>query len=130
MWEVTEHTPSFGRAQAKNAKANRRLKSWYKATKEQYKIDGKVTWERVKATGGWPHFRCKAAATRKLTGFALSLAQEFNELLGRVHEILSGEQQCTSQDATTELVRISQLFMRLYSALAEEALSVPSVPGK
>ena len=39
------------------------LKAWYKSTKEKYRIDGKVTFARVKKPGEWPRFLAKAAAT-------------------------------------------------------------------
>jgi hypothetical protein len=55
------------------------LKTWYKGHKTMYKIQGKIPYQRVKASNDWPQFKAKAAATRHLAHYAEDLAREFSD---------------------------------------------------
>ena len=48
--------------------------AWHKKNKTKSKLQGKLTYERLRTTSGWPKLKAKAAATRHLIFFALDLA--------------------------------------------------------
>ena len=56
-----------------------RVDAWSKEVKVDSRVQGAITWERIRTTNGFPKFKAKAAATRHLMPFALRLAQEFCE---------------------------------------------------
>ena len=53
------------------------MNKWYSGSKPSSRLKGKLTVERIRTRGGWPKLKAKAAATRHLAGYALSLAREF-----------------------------------------------------
>ena len=112
------------------------LEEWYKANKVTCRIDGKLTYIRVKKSGDWPKFLGKAAATRHLVPFALMLARMHNsgsdhdrlrlgaiEALDQVYKILYNENRFLSSASRASLVRLSQAFFCIYTQLASEAVS-------
>ena len=135
MYEVMK-LGQWGSTQAEQAAGlNDDLKKHYTATKEQYRIDGKITFTRVRKTGDWPRFLGKAAATRKLANYALELATRYNDgsihdqrragvckCLVRVYDILDAEPRFMSEGAKRELAELSVVFFNMYSNLSAEAL--------
>ena len=51
------------------------LAEFYKKTKCQKKMQGKLTIDRIRTSNGWPKLKAKAAVTRYLAPFALELAE-------------------------------------------------------
>jgi hypothetical protein len=51
-----------------------KIKDFYNENKHSAKIQGKLTFERLKTSNDWPKLKAKAAATRHLAHFALELA--------------------------------------------------------
>ena len=119
-----------------NCAAN--LKALYKTTKAKYPLQGKLTLERVRATGDWPKLRAKAAQTRKLAVYALYLISTFGQpasldeftrnhdqlalgvaqLLVRFYEILDSESQFMRSAAADELANVGNTLGNLYSQLS------------
>lgn len=111
------------------------LKTWYKGHKHVYKIEGKITYARVKASNDWPKFKGKAAATRHLAHYAVDLAREFSDGsehdqkcvavaagLARMYTIMAEQPRFLSRSAKVELSRLSVAFMDVYSQLAGAAV--------
>ena len=80
------------------------INKWYKQIKVGSKVQGKLNVERLRTSGGWPKLKAKAAATRNLAGYALSLVQEHGkpedarmlavcQLLVKFYKILESESQ-------------------------------------
>ena len=112
------------------------LKTWYKRHKTMYKIQGKIPYERVKASSDWPKFKAKAAATRHLAHYAEDLAREFSDGsvddqkvvavaagLARMYTIMKEQPRFLSRSAKAELTRLSVAFMDVYSQLADAAVA-------
>ena len=132
MCEVME---TFGGNQDTKAKAlDKHLKDWYKTTKEEYRIDGKLTYNRVKKSGQWPFLLCKAAACRRLASYALHLASEYNtnsnhdvwrkkacEALVSIYKIIGDAPRFLSPASQQELAHASRTFLAFYTKLAAEA---------
>jgi hypothetical protein len=60
------------------------LHRWYVANKKKYRIQGKLTWDRIKTSGDWPKLKAKAACTRHLSKYCATLARRFNS--GSTHD--------------------------------------------
>jgi hypothetical protein len=76
---LNEVLPGLGPNREKQmATLNARLASWYKANKITSQVRGKLTWDKIRATGNFPEFKAKAAATRHIVPFAAALAAEFD----------------------------------------------------
>ena len=135
MHEVME-TAGWGSTQQKRAeKLDEELTNHYKSVKETVKIDGKVTYERVKASGDWPCFKAKAAATRHLVRFAVALAERFNsgsthdqrrlvlcKALQKSYDIMKNADRFLTANEKESLRETSQIMMACYRNLALEAL--------
>ena len=50
------------------------MKEWYKATGDKTKIQGELTFSRIRTSGDWPKLKAKAAATRHLVSYAYYLS--------------------------------------------------------
>ena len=111
------------------AKLNELLTQWYKDNKDKYRVQGKLTIERLRQDGGWPRFKAKAAATRHLADFALELATKHDsgsdhdrmrtavcQLLVEFYTILKSEGVFLSQEGKH---RLSQCGVRLCSLYAQ-----------
>ena len=136
LFEIQEAHPEWGGKQEERVeRLDSLLNKHYKATKEQYKLDGHLTLERVRKPGDWPALRGKAAAIRHMISFVLALATENNsgsehdrwrlgvvQLLDRFYKIHAAEPMFPSTEAKAELKRISVTFMGLYRKLSFEAL--------
>ena len=110
------------------------LKSWYKRTRCTTRIQGKLTLERIRASGDWPKLRAKAAATRHMALYALylvvthgtddrddQLMQAICRLLCRFYEILQSESQFLCAETRAELPVLGQKLAEFYSILASSA---------
>ena len=112
------------------------LKDFRKAAKIQYRLQGKLTAERIRARGEYPFLKGKAAQMRCLAPYALDLRRRFPtgkavhdelrmavcQLLARFFEIIAAEPIFMSDAAKTELAYIGPMFRRIYFQFAEEAL--------
>ena len=114
------------------------LKLWYKRTRSKYRLQGRLTAERVRASGDWPKLKAKAAATRYLAAYALDLALRFarveslNEftrnhdqrsiavcqLLVEFYDIIARESQYLSDNAKLRLPILGNQLAAIYSQLA------------
>jgi hypothetical protein len=112
------------------------LHAWYKANKAIYRIQGKLTYARIKSSNDWPKLKCKGAAARHLLAYALHLATMHNDgsmhdqrrhalcaLLQRFYDIIAHSPQFISAEAKQECRQLSKQFMPIYSALSAEALA-------
>ena len=99
-----------------------------------YRIDGKVTFVRVKKSGEWPKFLAKAAATRRLVPFALHLATKYNsgtlhdrrrlgvvQALDTIYQIFGRGHMFLERNERDELARLSVAFIGMYRHLSVEA---------
>lgn len=115
-------------------KLHAHMQSWYKATREDTRVQGKLSVERIRTQGNWPKLKAKAAATRHLAKYALSLVQEFGgasvedrrmlavcQLLVRFYAMLDTESHFLSASARIELPKLGQQLVGLYTALATDA---------
>ena len=100
------------------------------------KIQGKLTYQRIKTSADWPKLKCKAAATRHLSHYALYLATTYNDhsihaerrkgvatKLVRFYTICETEGRFLSAAARAEMVVLSRDFMAMYAHLSAEALA-------
>ena len=80
---LVELSQPWGPNQAARAAAlDRNIQDWYKTCERRpSKVQGKLTWERLKTSNDWPKLKAKAAATRHLSRFALEEAKKFDEAL-------------------------------------------------
>ena len=107
------------------------VKTWYKRNKGGARIQGELTWERLKTTNGWPKLKAKAAATRHLAEFALELAKQhcqddprivaIVQLLCEFYDWLAKEGVYMGEAATSRLPQVGQNLCALYGQLAREA---------
>ena len=117
----------------------RELQTWYEMNPGAHRIQGKLTWGRVKASGEWPKLKAKAAVSRHAVKFALySIEKHLGyvdgtihdkrvyavcKLLSRFYDILDEEKRFLRDAAKSELVHISENFMDIYEKLATEAVA-------
>jgi hypothetical protein len=112
------------------------LKAWYGQNKWANKIQGKLTYVRIKVSSDWPVLKAKAAATRHITHFALELAIRYDSgsihdrrrlavctLLVRFYEIINHKGMFLPQELRDELESIPKQFFAIYLLLADEALT-------
>ena len=110
--------------------------TWYSAHPGLTKIQGKLSWARIKTSADWPKLKVKGAATRHLSGWALSLCQRYStnslhdkrrtaicHCLDRFYSIIADQPRAMSNDAKIEVATISKILVGLYVNLADEALS-------
>ena len=110
------------------------LKQWYKTNKHACKIQGELSWSRIRTQGDWPKLKCKAAASRHLTQFAVFLAQKYLshnaytvgvcQLRCRFYSILGeGDDHIFLSTAQKdELSKLAPLFMSLYGTLSRRSV--------
>ena len=136
FWELIARR-TWGPNQAVNLEAlKERLKQWYSVTKEKSHIRGKLTLERIRASGEAPKLSCKASACRHIVKFALLLAEEFNDgsvhdrmklavcrLLDRFYDIVMSASMFLTDAIKAELPRLGRELCQLYAALSAEALA-------
>ena len=134
LWYAAIHKNFFGgpNMQEKVLRLYADIKRWYSETHCEYKLQGKLTVERLRETSqSWPKLKAKAAATRKLAAYALDLAQRFCDgsdientmvaicaMLCRFYEILESESQFLSRAARDELPSLGQSLAEQYSKLS------------
>ena len=126
-WDVTQGTAV--------TRLNERLRSWYREQRfADARVQGKLTIERIKTSGGWPKLKAKGAAIRHLIAFAKDLAVEADDrslhgqrrmgcltCMQRFYSILAEEDRFLTDAAKTELPQVAYTFMGLYGALSAEA---------
>ena len=127
-----------GRTYADRVEALREhLKAWYRSSKCDCKLQGKLTLDRLRGTSSeWPKLKGKAASTRKLALFALEVALQFGtdsdedrtiievcRLLVRFYQILESESQFLSPETKCEMQYLGQALAELYSKLASDAFN-------
>ena len=121
-----------GRMVQKVALLAAHVKKWYSSTRCAYQMQGPLTLERLRATSSsWPKLRCKAAATRKLSAYALEIAMAFANdsdleqsileivrLLVRFYQIIDSESMFLSDAVREELPRLGQVLCEQYCKVA------------
>lgn len=134
---LIECSKSFGPNQDRRmAVLQDRVKQWYSQHRSGSKLQGKLTWERLRTDSGYPKLKAKAAATRELMLFAIALCAEQNsgsthdrirlrlcQRMQRFYEIMSESTMFLGPAACDEISRVGQDVCRLYSALSREALN-------
>ena len=99
-------------------------------------MQGKLSLDRIKTSGGWPKLKAKAAATRHLAPFALGLAIEHDtgsprdrrrvavaQLLINCYNIIHDEGMFMSEAARRDLPEIGRRLCSIYGQLSAEASS-------
>ena len=99
------------------------------------KLQGKLTFERLRTSSGWPKLKAKAAAIRHLSKFGLAMALRYNSgsihdkqrlavitLLCKFYNILDREGELLSASAKDEISRLGKRLFGCYIALNKEAL--------
>ena len=66
--------------EAKIAKCAEDMQEWYSDTNCKYRLQGKLTEERLRSKSDWPKLKAKAAQTRYLARYALHVAIRFAQL--------------------------------------------------
>ena len=115
------------------------LDNWYKRTKCDSRLRGKLSLERLRPSGDWPKLKGKAAAIRKLARFALEVAETYAEntaedkliidvigLLVAFYEIMDSESQFLSKAAKVNLPKIGQKLAETFDRLAKIAVDAGS----
>ena len=118
------------------------LNDWYKDVGESSRIQGQLTFSRIRSSGDWPKLKAKAGATRHLAKYALYLCVKYHalqeegpevfkhsqrrklvcELLVRFYIILETEGRFFSQKTKSELSKLGVSLFTVYKRLSEEAL--------
>ena len=131
FWELVRDHAWVDTNQADNvAKLQELLNEWYRENPNKYKMQGKITLERLR-TDGWPRLKAKAAATRHLAEFAWELAKKHDsnsthdrmrtavcQLLVEFYNILNTEGAFLSQDGKKRLSQCSVSLCKLYAKLS------------
>ncbi len=115
------------------------IQEWYKSqpsSVKSSKIQGEVTYERIKTSSDWPKLKAKAAATRHLSRYALHLCQRYGsvtehdkrrlacaDLLVRFYDIIEGCSEFLPTRVKAELPTLARLLFGAYNGLSREALS-------
>ena len=63
---ITRHVWGHTTQEESTAALYQEMQAWYSRTREKSRVQGKLTIERVRTSGGWPKLKAKAAATRHL----------------------------------------------------------------
>ena len=113
------------------------LKLYYKRVKETIKLDGKITYERVKSAGEWPCLKAKAAATRHVVPYCVELCERLNSgsahderrlllcrCLDRCYRIMKSAGRFLTAGEKSELKHMSQTMMQCYRNLSLDALEL------
>ena len=125
-----------GGAMADKAKLlQQNLTKWYKSNRVTTQLQGTLTAERIRTSGGWPKLKAKGAATRHLAGFALFLVQTYCgaseedrcmlgvcQLLVRFYDILQSESQFMRSSAKQEIAKLGRNLALLYNKLSLMAI--------
>ena len=135
FWLLAVKRRAFGgRTQEQQVKAlDKHMVQWYKDTKAESRVQGKLTIERVRTSGKWPKLKAKVAATRHLAAYALHLVETFGtdadgqvralcQLLLRFYQLLASESQFLSEGAKAELPVLGSNLAIIYSALSAQAI--------
>ena len=135
----------WGRNQEdRTTELERRIAVFYKENKQAAKIQGKLTFERLKTSNDWPKLKAKAAATRHLATLALELAVEAAaalhadapapvklharrrravcQLLVRFYTLLYTQGRYFTTAAKKEIGDLGNKLVKIYTQLALEAL--------
>ena len=96
----------------KVAKCADNMQKWYKATKCKYRLQGKLSEERLRAKGEWPKLKAKAAQTRYLARYALYVAKRFARLQSLDEFIKLHDELC---------VAACQLLVEFYDILESQS---------
>ena len=134
LYECME-SPGYGNNQTERAaKMDDELKQYYKSVKENCRIDGKLTFNRVKESSEYPVLKAKAAATRHLVPFCVKLAERHNtnsqhdqrrlavcKALDRAYNIMGAAGMSLEEKDKAELKELSLAMMSCYRNLALEA---------
>ena len=134
LFECME-SPGYGSNQAdRAAKMDTELKAYYKAVKETVKIDGRLTFTRVKESSEYPVLKAKAAATRHIVPFLVILAERHNthsvhdqrrlavcKCLDRAYKIMEAAGTFLEERDKAELKELSMVMMSCYRNLSLEA---------
>ena len=108
---------------------------WQKAQGETCRLQGKLTFARIRTSAEWPKLKAKAAITRHLIDYAVHLCRAHDsgsdhdrlrsavcDRLQRFYIILEKEGRYLSEAAKRELPELAVTFMRAYEKLSLEAL--------
>jgi hypothetical protein len=117
-------------------KLDTHMRKWYKATKTDKisMVQGHLTLNRIKTSAEWPKLKCKGAATRHLSGYALHLMSIYGtpedepiralcHLLNRFYEILQEESHLFSPAAKAEIASLGPKLCIIYSGLSAKFLA-------
>ena len=134
IWELL---PRLGANRALQLKElDRRLKEWGRTTQSANRLQGDITEERIKTSGGWPKFKSKAAPAKHLKKFVLGLLLDCvgacddlhhrrrvrcAELMSRFYDIIDEEGRFLSAASETELAALGNEFGLVYASLHAEA---------
>ena len=108
------------------------IREWYHKNKAKSKIQGELTWARLKTNSGWPKLKSKAAAARHLAAFTAELARKHcghdarivavAQLLNEFYMTLDAEAFYLSDAAVARLPELGQHLCVLYADLSRSAL--------
>ena len=100
------------------------------------KVQGDLTYERIKTSGDWPKLKAKAAATRHLLKFAAKLASTYNsgnvhdkrrlaviELLVEFYNILEHGAPSLTPVEQSHIAFVGKTLLQLYTSLAKQAVA-------
>ena len=108
------------------------LEAWQKKSiKKNTRMQGKLTWQRLKTSGGFPKLKAKAAATRHLAAYAYDLAKQHlkddprivgvAQTLLEFYSVLETEGLHMRDTAIDKIKEVGFQCCILYAALANES---------
>ena len=116
------------------------MKDWCKAAKVDSRIRGHLSLDRLRSKSGYPKLKAKAAATRHLIGFALSLARrhcKFDlriiavaQLMQEFYALVHKEGMYMSAESRARVAKIGGEFCSIYAQLARSALEQKQKNGR
>ena len=103
------------------ARMDTHMRAWYRANRIPDKLQGPLTVERLRSSKEWPKLKAKAAQTRQLARYALTLVREFGDdsmmdtlalgvctCLVRFYEVLNEHTMVFPQDIHDEMPILGQ----------------------
>ena len=115
---------------------NEHLWSWYNSSRCPYRLQAKLTLDRIRTSKQWPKLKGKAAATRSLVPYCIFLLDTFGDfgnreerlaravvrLIAEFYELMKAEDRILSAHARERLPHIGQKLAELYGKLSVMSL--------
>ena len=108
--DVCEQGHWGGNQQLQLKGLQRELEEWCDEHRERFRLQGELTWARLRTSNDWPKLKAKAAQVRHICRFALYLAEKYRRRCARYN------------DHDTRRFVVCKLLCRYYEILSEDGI--------